>query len=90
MENTMNYVVAEVGFEGLFEAMVAQAEADIVKAEAIKNEIANRDCTVQAEADTSEALRLARAEALAQDAKTGLAEWLTVLRKLDIADAVIG
>lgn len=90
MENTRNYVVAEVGFEALFEAMVAQAEADIAKAEAMKNEIANRDCTVQAEADASEALRLARAEALAQDAKAGLAEWLMVLRKLDIADAIIG
>ena len=30
MKNTMNYVVAEVGFEGLFEAMVAQAERDMV------------------------------------------------------------
>lgn len=90
MENTNIYVVAEVGFEGLFEAMVAQAEADIAKAEAMKNEIANRDCTVQAEADASEALRLARAEALAQDAKQGLAEWLKVLKVLDIADAVIG
>ena len=29
MENTKNYVVAEVGFEGLFEAMVAQAEHDM-------------------------------------------------------------
>jgi len=89
MENTKMYVVAEVGYEALFEAMVAQAEADIAKAEAIKNEIANRDCTVQAEADVSEALRLARAEALAQDAKTGLADWLKVLKVLDIADAVI-
>ena len=90
MENTKTYVVAEVGYEALFEAMVAQAEADIAKAEAMKNEIANRDCTVQAEADASEALRLARAEALAQDAKAGLAEWLKVLKVLDIADAVIG
>ena len=89
MENTKMYVVAEVGYEALFEAMVAQAEADIAKAEAIKNEIANRDCTVQAEADASEALRLARAEALAQDAKKGLADWLKVLKVLDIADAVI-
>ena len=31
MENTKNYVVAEVGFEALFEAMVAQAEADMEK-----------------------------------------------------------
>lgn len=89
MENTKMYVVAEVGYEALFEAMVAQAEADIAKAEAIKNEIVNRDCTVQAEADASEALRLARAEALAQDAKKGLANWLKVLKVLDIADAVI-
>ena len=62
MENTMNYVVAEVGFEGLFNAMVAQAERDM----------------------TSENVTLA------QDAREGLSEWLTVLRKLDIADAVIG
>lgn len=90
MENTKMYVVAEVGYEALFEAMVAQAEADIAKAEAIKNEIANRDCTVQAEADASKSLRLARAEALAEDAKQGLADWLKVLKVLDIADAVIG
>ena len=89
MENTKMYVVAEVGYEALFEAMIAQAEADIAKAEAMKNEIENRDCTVQAEVDTSEALRLAQAEALAQDAKTGLADWLKVLKILDIADAVI-
>ena len=62
MENTRNYVVAETGFEGLFEAMVAQAERDM----------ASENVT------------------LAQDAKTGIAEWLTVLRKLDIADAIIG
>ena len=61
MENTKIYVVAEVGFEALFEAMVAQAEADM----ASKN---------------------AR---LAEDAKQGLAEWLKVLKVLDIADAVI-
>lgn len=90
MENTKMYVVAEVGFEALFEAMVAQAEADIAKAEAMKNEITNRDCTVQAEADASEALRLARAEALAQDAKQGLTDWLKLLKILDIADAIIG
>lgn len=59
MENTKNYVVAEVGFEALFEAMVAQAEADMKK------------------------------ENLAQDAKQGLAEWLIILKKLDIADAII-
>lgn len=90
MENTNAYVIVEVGFEGLFNAMVAQAEADIAKAEAMKNEIANRDCTVQAEADASEALRLARAEALAQDAKDGLTDWLKLLKALDIADAIIG
>lgn len=89
MENR-TYVVVEVGYEALFEAMVAQAEADIAKAEAMKNEIANRDCTVQAEADASEALRLARAEALAQDARKGLSDWLKVLKVLDIADAIIG
>ena len=57
-----NYVVAEVGFEGLFEAMVALAESDMKKDN----------------------------EALANEAREGLAEWLVVLRKLDIADAVIG
>lgn len=62
MENTRNYVVAETGFEGLFEAMVAQAERDM----------------------TSENVMLA------QDAREGLTEWLTVLKKLDIADAIIG
>ena len=61
MENK-NYVVAEVGFEGLFEAMVALAESDMKKDN----------------------------EALANEAREGLAEWLTVLRKLDIADAIIG
>jgi len=61
MENK-NYVVAEVGFEGLFEAMVALAESDMKKDN----------------------------EALANEAREGLAEWLTILRKLDIADAVIG
>lgn len=61
MENT-NYVVADAGFEGLFEAMVAQAERDM----------------------TSENVTLA------QDAREGLTEWLMVLKKLDIADAVIG
>lgn len=89
MENRINYVVAEVGFEGLFEAMVAQAEADIAKVEAMKNEIAKRDCTVCAEFDAREALRLASAEAIAQDARDGLTEWLTVLKRLDIADAII-
>ena len=62
MENTRNYVVAEVGFEALFEAMVTLAEADMASDN----------------------------ETLATDAKNGLAEWLTVLRKLDIADAIIG
>ena len=62
MENTRNYVVAETGFEGLFEAMVTLAEADMASDN----------------------------ETLATDAKQGLAEWLTVLRKLDIADAIIG
>ena len=60
MKNTKNYVIAEVGYEALFEAMVAQAEVDMEK----KN--------------------------LAQDAKQGLADWLKVLKVLDIADAVIG
>lgn len=61
MENTNSYVVVEVGFEGLFEAMVKQAEKDM----------------------TSKNARLA------DDAKKGLADWLKVLKILDIADAVI-
>lgn len=85
MENTKNYVVAEVGFEALFEAMVAQAEADIAKAEAIAQELANK-----AEVKRKDALLLAQAQELAQDAKQGLADWLKVLKVLDIADAIIG
>ena len=60
MENK-NYVVVEVGYEALFEAMVTLAEADM----------ANKNAR------------------LAEEAKQGLTEWLTVLRKLDIADAII-
>lgn len=85
MENTKNYVIAEVGFEGLFEAMVAQAEADVARAEVVAQEIAKK-----AEVKRKDALLLAQAQELAEDAKQGLAEWLIVLRKLDIADAVIG
>ena len=85
MENTKNYVVAEVGFEALFEAMVAQAEADIAKAEAVAQELANK-----AEVKRKDALLLAQAQELAQDAKQGLADWLKVLKVLDIADVVIG
>lgn len=63
MENeNRNYVLNGVGFTALFEAMVAQAEADMKKDN----------------------------KALATEAREGLAEWLVVLRKLDIADAVIG
>ena len=61
MENTKMYVVAEVGYEALFEAMVKQAEKDM----------------------TSKNARLA------DDAKKGLADWLKVLKVLDIADVVI-
>lgn len=85
MENTKTYVVAEVGYEALFEAMVAQAEADIAKAEAIAQELANK-----AEVKRKDALLLAQAQGLAEDAKKGLADWLKVLKVLDIADAVIG
>lgn len=85
MENTKTYVVAEVGYEALFEAMVAQAEADIAKAEAVAQELANK-----AEVKRKDALLLAQAQELAQDAKQGLADWLKVLKVLDIADAVIG
>ena len=62
MENTRNYVVAEVGYEALFEAMVAQAETDMQKDN----------------------------KALVNEAREGLAEWLTLLKRLDIADAIIG
>lgn len=85
MENTKTYVVTEVGYEALFEAMVAQAEADVAKAEAVAQELANK-----AEVKRKDALLLAQAQELAQDAKQGLADWLKVLKVLDIADAVIG
>ena len=88
MENK-NYVVNGVGFGALFKAMVAQARVDIAKFEAMKNEIEKRDGTVCAEFDAREALRLARAEALANEACEGINEWVTVLRKLDIADTII-
>ncbi len=77
MENTMNYVVAEVGFEGLFNAMVAQAEADMKKA-----------CEIMKESTTVKDFE--KGETLLIEAREGINEWLTVLRKLDIADAVIG
>lgn len=77
MENTMNYVVAEVGFEGLFNAMVAQAEADMKKA-----------CEIMKESTTVKDFE--KGETLLIEARGGINEWLTVLRKLDIADAVIG
>lgn len=84
MENTKNYVVAEVGYEALFEAMVAQAESDIARAEAVAQELANKT-----EVKRKDALLLAQAQELAKDARQGLVEWIKVLRTLDIADAVI-
>ena len=88
MENTRNYVVAEVGFEGLFEAMVALAEADI-QAGKKKIETANR---IEATGHNLKHVKPLRehGEAMVNEAREGLAEWLTVLRKLDIADAIIG
>ena len=91
MENK-TYVVAEVGYEALFEAMVAQAEADIAKAKADAQVAIAMMQSVPFDANTyakgkskmDNALRLQR------DAKDGLAEWLKVLKVLDIADAVIG
>lgn len=76
MENK-NYVVAEVGFEGLFEAMVALAEADMQKA-----------CETMRKAQTVKDFE--KGEALLLEARGGINEWLKVLRKLDIADAIIG
>lgn len=85
MENTKNYVVAEVGYEALFEAMVAQAEADIAKAEAVAQELKNKT-----EIKRKDTLLLEQAQELAEDAKQGLTDWVKVLRTLDIADAIIG
>ena len=45
MENTKTYVVAEVGFEALFEAMVAQAEADMASKNARLAEDAKQGLT---------------------------------------------
>ena len=85
MENTKNYVVVEVGYEALFEAMVTQAEVDIARAEAVAQELANKT-----EVKRKDTLLLAQAQELAQDAKQGLTDWLKVLKVLDIADTVIG
>ena len=85
-----NYVVAEVGFEALFEAMVAQAEADIANAK-MKMEIAWQMADTQDDEQITKAEAIAKkAEKLQADAKQGLADWVKVLRTLDIADAVIG
>ena len=84
------YVVAEVGYEALFEAMVAQAEADIAKAEAdavvALEMMRHGDAKAYAKGKT----KMDNARKLRNDAKDGLTEWLKVLRVLDIADAVIG
>ena len=85
-----NYVVAEVGFEALFEAMVAQAEADIANAK-MNMEIAWQMADTQDDEQITKAEAIAKkAEKLQADAKQGLADWVKVLRTLDIADAVIG
>lgn len=88
MENTKNYVVAEVGYEALFEAMVAQAEADIETGKK-KIETANKIEASGHNLNHVEPLRKA-GDALIEDAMRGLADWVKVLRTLDIADAVIG
>ena len=89
MENTKMYVVAEVGYEALFEAMVAQAEADIASAKT-KMEIAWQMANTQDDRQIKKAEAIAeKAEKLQADAKKGLADWLKVLKVLDIADAVI-
>ena len=89
MENTKMYVVAEVGYEALFEAMVAQAEADIANAKT-KMEIAWQMANTQDDRQIKKAEAIAeQAEKLQADAKKGLADWLKVLKVLDIADAVI-
>lgn len=89
MENTKMYVVAEVGYEALFEAMVAQAEADIASAKT-KMEIAWQMANTQDDRQIKKAEAIAeKAEKLQADAKQGLADWLKVLKVLDIADAVI-
>lgn len=83
MENK-GYVLNGVGFGALFEAMVAQAEADIARAEVVAQKLATKT-----EVKRKDALLLAQAQGLAQDAREGMTEWLTVLRRLDIADAII-
>lgn len=90
MENTKNYVIAEVGYEALFEAMVAQAEADIASAKT-KMEIAWNMANTQDDKQIKKAEAIAeRAEKIQAEAKQGLADWLKILKVLDIADAVIG
>lgn len=84
-----NYVVVDTGYEALFEAMVLQAEADIENAK-IKMEVAWQMAYTQDDKQLTKAEAIAKkAEKLQADAKQGLAEWLKVLRVLDIADAVI-
>lgn len=90
MENK-GYVLNGVGFGALFEAMIAQAEADIARANTdakvaiimMQSVPFNADTYAKGKSKMNNALELQR------DAKDGLAEWLTVLRKLDIADAII-
>lgn len=87
MENTKTYVIAEVGYEALFEAMVVLAEADI-QAGKKKIETANR---IEATGHNLKHVKPLRehGEAMVNEAREGLNEWLTLLRRLDIADAVI-
>lgn len=76
MENTKMYVVAEVGYEALFEAMVAQAEVDMKKG-----------CEIMKASQTVKDFE--KGESLLLEARQGIQDWLKVLKVLDIADAVI-
>ena len=89
MENTKMYVVAEVGYEALFEAIVAQAEADIQTGKK-KIEIANKREAI-APNHNMKYVEMVRknGEAMVNEATEGLAEWLKLLKTLDIADAII-
>ena len=91
MENTKMYVVAEVGYEALFEAMVAQAEADMAKAKTDAQVARVMMQTVPFDADTyaKGKSKMDNALKLHRDAQDGLSDWLKVLKVLDIADAII-
>lgn len=86
MENK-SYVLNGIGFGALFEAMVTLAEADI---QAGKKKIETAD-RIEATGHNLKHVKPLRehGEAMVNEAREGLAEWLTILRKLDIADAII-